>query len=1382
SLSKRIFQRLGKVLRLLFFAGITAGSILLLSEVAFAQDVVPQGIQFSFGTVLSIVAGVALAAVVLGAIVLALLRTSGYRISGNEKVRRWLGRLKMFDFIWSLVVILAAVFILLFFKPALGNPGLDEQVSFVTAFLESHYVPITFLGIGGILAAVSWLLRTISCRSSYCSIKTRPLPHDVHSQRLQIAIRGLKTSIVSGLPQKINTIRLHLSNQLKRFRKEGNKEAIAQIQDLIDELDVLRVEYKALLASVIRYTPSPEARTLWKNSWLSLRAGLRGRTFEPDVSKPGPRDRAELRVAISKHTISANPELREYLQKSLTELQERTEECLQRFKKIVRSTRFNRGVARGVIVIFEKMLASVTASIEFSQGHIHREVIDANAFLRTELQGHYEKYFRRRNREQAITFNLSGEPLYICCNPVLFAVAVENIIENGLQATHTKRKGIGKVSVMSKKAGNDARVVIADNGVGIEQNKLGDIFQFGFSLTPGSRGLGLTQAQYIIKDDHRGTILPSSSVTSKTVHGDLVGSEGSSFTITIPSVSALGIFCLNLKPSFHRLHDLKVLSWKLRFVALLGIVLTLLIPLFAFGFIILGFVALVAPELLTTILDFLGPLHSYFLEQASTAAMFVNEGPLHLEALTSSVAGGGASFFSAAALIDYYSSDGVEITVAGAVIVNFKGSKLREIELYMTPAQLYQRWQKMFTDKADTMISLFGEAALSNFWARDFIERLAYIAFDELDFSSSKRTWRYLHDIIEPNLWLSTATENRLMAYSPEIYEGVEHHVETISYVQLPDVFLREVLRNRVVPTELATAYALYEYAQETKRKTGRAPDYMSVFASLRDQKKLRVPRGDYRVMLNVFAFLPEEAQSKAIPALKDKAGSLQVHAHEASYGFYRIIITSDDQDFIHGVEKIAGRQERFAGREGLPQPVFCLKVKPIIGKDGIRRLWVAEFQPVVRLYYDHPGELKAFMAQVEAFALRILQHYPEMLVDNFGNQPFERIAFPTTGYVISIPFATFTTAMRYYTYFPLAAGMKLVPLARPHLDEDTIYWHSLNFVWELPVIRDDISSPQESAPEAGVSMFTSFGGFEGMLGALAGGTPLTQFKRAVVALGGNAFREEGQSRKTCGDEIDTIEQANIDGFASAIAEGLLETGYIPAALVHGNGPLVGELLDQNPELSVGTADAASQFDYGAKIRRAFIKVESSLESVVGYLLSYVAVAEDSLEKDPSKPIGPWLSREEKDEMERLHPGRVYRELRDNNNGKNWRWVVLSPEPIAIIGAEKIIEMVEAGIIPICGGGGGIPVVQEGNVLTTVEGVIDKDLVAQILAKTIGAELLVILTNVARANINHGTNAEAGLGIITVSEARRYVKEGHFGKGSMLEKMLAGIRHIEAGG
>jgi carbamate kinase len=164
-----------------------------------------------------------------------------------------------------------------------------------------------------------------------------------------------------------------------------------------------------------------------------------------------------------------------------------------------------------------------------------------------------------------------------------------------------------------------------------------------------------------------------------------------------------------------------------------------------------------------------------------------------------------------------------------------------------------------------------------------------------------------------------------------------------------------------------------------------------------------------------------------------------------------------------------------------------------------------------------------------------------------------------------------------------------------------------------------------------------------------------------------------------------------------------------------------------------------------------------------------------------SKPVGNFFTEEEAKKLKAEHPEYVIKKVKPNGD-RNWRRTVPSPDPIANVERDAITHMVDAGIIVIASGGGGIPVIQEDGKLVGVEAVIDKDLAGERLAEVVKADTFVILTDVEIAKLNFGKPGEKPVHHMTISEAKQYLKDGHFLAGSMGPKVRACVRFIEAGG
>jgi carbamate kinase len=292
--------------------------------------------------------------------------------------------------------------------------------------------------------------------------------------------------------------------------------------------------------------------------------------------------------------------------------------------------------------------------------------------------------------------------------------------------------------------------------------------------------------------------------------------------------------------------------------------------------------------------------------------------------------------------------------------------------------------------------------------------------------------------------------------------------------------------------------------------------------------------------------------------------------------------------------------------------------------------------------------------------------------------------------------------------------------------------------------------------------------------------TPKRTRKTVVVALGGNAILQPGQ--------VGTFEEQlfNIDGAMRRIAE-LVENGW-RVVLTHGNGPQVGNLLIQNAlaaktvaPMPMDVCGAESQGQIGYMLEQTLqnhLRMRR-LEVPVVTLLTQVAVsAGDKAFASPSKPVGPFYSEVQAKKM-MLEEGLAMRE----DAGRGWRRVVPSPEPVEIVPIKAIVDMLADGICVICSGGGGVPVVRgRSGALSGIDAVIDKDLAAALLAKEVGADALLILTDVPQAYIHYGAPEQQALTTVSLAEMQAYAAAGHFKAGSMGPKVAACMRFVAGGG
>ncbi|HHW06025.1 MAG TPA: carbamate kinase [Clostridia bacterium] len=285
--------------------------------------------------------------------------------------------------------------------------------------------------------------------------------------------------------------------------------------------------------------------------------------------------------------------------------------------------------------------------------------------------------------------------------------------------------------------------------------------------------------------------------------------------------------------------------------------------------------------------------------------------------------------------------------------------------------------------------------------------------------------------------------------------------------------------------------------------------------------------------------------------------------------------------------------------------------------------------------------------------------------------------------------------------------------------------------------------------------------------------------KTVVVALGGNAILQPKQKG--------TVEEqmANVSYSAQQIVK-LIQAGY-RVVVSHGNGPQVGNILlqnaaarDQVPAMPLDVCGAESQGLIGYMIQQCVyneLKKAGLDKQVVTVLTQVVVDRQDPAFENPTKPVGPFYSREEA-EKNMKEKGETWIE----DSGRGWRKVVPSPRPKEIVEIGTIRTLVDNGVIVIASGGGGIPVVKDDDRLAGVEAVIDKDLASSLLARELGADVLVIATDVTNVAINYGKPDQKNLERLTVAEAKNYLAAGQFGKGSMGPKVEAAINFVEAGG
>ena len=285
--------------------------------------------------------------------------------------------------------------------------------------------------------------------------------------------------------------------------------------------------------------------------------------------------------------------------------------------------------------------------------------------------------------------------------------------------------------------------------------------------------------------------------------------------------------------------------------------------------------------------------------------------------------------------------------------------------------------------------------------------------------------------------------------------------------------------------------------------------------------------------------------------------------------------------------------------------------------------------------------------------------------------------------------------------------------------------------------------------------------------------------ERVVIALGGNALLRRGQD--------DTYE--NMYASARSAAERVVDIAAAGWEIVvtHGNGPQVGRILLQQEAaggwvhplpLDVCGAESQGQIGYLLQVTVGDVFFERGMERPVATVLTLTRVLpDDGAFADPTKPVGPFY---EGDEARKLATERGWVMRPDSHGG--WRRVVPSPTPYSIVEASVIRQLVADGVVVIAAGGGGVPVIDDGPRLTPVEGVVDKDLAAAILARDVRASVLLILTDVTTVLRGFGTQDERPIERMSVGEAKELRAAGEFGAGSMGPKVTAAIDFVEQGG
>ena len=286
--------------------------------------------------------------------------------------------------------------------------------------------------------------------------------------------------------------------------------------------------------------------------------------------------------------------------------------------------------------------------------------------------------------------------------------------------------------------------------------------------------------------------------------------------------------------------------------------------------------------------------------------------------------------------------------------------------------------------------------------------------------------------------------------------------------------------------------------------------------------------------------------------------------------------------------------------------------------------------------------------------------------------------------------------------------------------------------------------------------------------------------KLIVIAIGGNSLIED-KNHVTVAAQYEAARKT-----AHEIAK-VVKMGH-RVVVVHGNGPQVGYILLRAEyarkilhAVPLDSCVADTQGAIGYQLQRAFDNEFMALgvdKSVVTLVSQVVVDPNDPSFYDPSKPIGSFMSEEDALYHKKENGWNVREDA-----GRGWRRVVPAPRPKEIVELESIEKLLSLGEVVIALGGGGIPVVKRADgSYDGVEAVIDKDLASSLLARKLKADLFLISTAVEKVCLNWGKSDMKALDSISLDDAKLYMAEGHFAKGSMLEKIEAITEYLEDGG
>jgi len=294
---------------------------------------------------------------------------------------------------------------------------------------------------------------------------------------------------------------------------------------------------------------------------------------------------------------------------------------------------------------------------------------------------------------------------------------------------------------------------------------------------------------------------------------------------------------------------------------------------------------------------------------------------------------------------------------------------------------------------------------------------------------------------------------------------------------------------------------------------------------------------------------------------------------------------------------------------------------------------------------------------------------------------------------------------------------------------------------------------------------------------------------RILVALGGNAIKQADEKGTPVEQFINCLITCKL---LAKIVKKMEKNDRL--IITHGNGPQAGNLMVQQeeakhvvPAQTMDIVGAMTQGQIGYMLQQTLMNClrDEGIETPVCEVVNQVLVDQGDPEffgETASKPVGNFFTEEEAMRIKREHPEYIIKKVKPVGE-RAWRRTVPSPDPIANVASVAIRKLVDAGVIVIASGGGGIPVIfDEHGHYKGVEAVIDKDLAGERLAEVVNANVFLILTDVEKVKLNFGKPNEEDIDKMTLAEAKKYLEEGHFLPGSMGPKVKACIRFLERGG